>query len=52
VSDHDAREKARDAFGGDPEWVKVRAESVARGGQIVNYQNISLWRATAYSPLQ
>jgi hypothetical protein len=48
----DAREKAWDAFGADPEWVKVRAESVARGGQIVNYQNISLWRAAPYSPIQ
>lgn len=46
------REKAWDAFGADPEWVKVRAESVARGGQIVNYNNISLWRAAAYSPIQ
>ena len=48
----DAREKAWDAFAADPEWVKVRAESVARGGQIVNYQNIALWRAAAYSPIQ
>jgi len=46
------REKAWDAFGADPEWVKVRADSVARGGQIVNYNNISLWRAAAYSPIQ
>jgi hypothetical protein len=46
------REKAWDAFGADPEWVKVRTESVARGGQIVNYNNISLWRATPYSPIQ
>jgi hypothetical protein len=46
------REKAWDAFGADPEWVKVRAESIARGGQIVNYNNISLWRATPYSPIQ
>jgi hypothetical protein len=46
------REKAWDAFNADPEWIKVRAESVARGGQIVNYNNISLWRATAYSPIQ
>lgn len=48
----DDREKAWDAFGADPEWLKVRAESVARGGQIVNYQNISLWRAAGYSPIQ
>jgi len=46
------REKAWDAFNADPEWIKVRAESIARGGQIVSYQNISLWRATAYSPMQ
>ena len=46
------REKAWDAFNADPEWVKVRADSVARGGQIVNYNNISLWRATAFSPIQ
>jgi hypothetical protein len=46
------REKAWDAFGADPEWAKVRAESVARGGQIVDYNNISLWRATPYSPIQ
>jgi hypothetical protein len=46
------REKAWDAFGADPEWIKVRAESVARGGQIVNYNNISLWKATPYSPIQ
>ncbi len=46
------REKAWDTFGADPEWVKVRTESVARGGQIVNYNNISLWRAAAYSPIQ
>jgi len=46
------REKAWDAFGADPEWVKVRADSLARGGQIVSNQNISMWRATAYSPIQ
>lgn len=46
------REKAWDTFGADPEWVKVRTESIARGGQIVNYNNISLWRAAAYSPIQ
>ncbi|SPE31570.1 putative NIPSNAP family containing protein [Candidatus Sulfopaludibacter sp. SbA3] len=46
------REKAWDAFGADPEWVKVRADSVARGGQIVDNNNLSLWRATPYSPIQ
>ena len=46
------REKAWDAFGADPEWAKVRTESIARGGQIVNYNNLSLWRAAAFSPIQ
>ena len=46
------REKAWDAFGKDPEWLKVRAESVAKGGQIVDRQDMSLWRATAFSPMQ
>jgi hypothetical protein len=46
------REKAWDAFAADPEWVKVRADSVARGGQIVDKNDISLWRATPFSPIQ
>ena len=46
------REKSWDTFNADPEWIKARADSIARGGQIVDYNNISLWRATAYSPIQ
>jgi hypothetical protein len=46
------REKAWAAFSADPEWVKVRDESVVRGGQIVAYQNLSLWKATGFSPIQ
>jgi len=46
------REKAWDTFGADPEWVKVREESIARGGQIVDYQNLSIWRAAPFSPIQ
>jgi len=46
------RERAWSAFAADPEWIKARDESIARGGQIVDYQNISLWRATAFSPMQ
>jgi hypothetical protein len=47
-----AREKAWDAFSADPEWVKVRTESVAKGGEIVADQNITLLKPTAYSPIQ
>jgi hypothetical protein len=46
------REKAWDAFGADPEWLKVRNESVARGGQIVDFNDVSLWRAAPFSPIQ
>ncbi len=47
-----AREKAWAAFGADPEWIKVRNESVARDGQIVETINVSLYRATPYSPIR
>lgn len=47
-----AREKAWAAFGADPEWVKVRKESIDKGGQISLRSQISLYRATAYSPIR
>jgi hypothetical protein len=46
------REKAWDAFGADPEWVKVRQESVERSGQISSLISITLLRPTDYSPIQ
>ena len=46
------REKAWDAFGADPEWVKVRQESIERSGQIVNQISIALLRPADYSPIQ
>jgi len=46
------REKAWDTFGADPEWIKVREESIVKGGQIVDYQNLSIWRAAPFSPIQ
>ena len=47
-----AREKAWDAFGADPEWIKVRKESIDRHGQVANVIQIALYRATAYSPIR
>jgi hypothetical protein len=47
-----AREKAWTAFAADPEWVKVRKGSIDRSGQVSSLQNISLWRATDYSPIK
>lgn len=46
------RERAWDTFGADAEWLKAREESIARGGQIVDYQNLSIWRAAPFSPIQ
>jgi len=47
-----AREKAWDTFGADPEWIKVRKESIERHGQVSSVIQISLFRATAYSPIR
>jgi hypothetical protein len=47
-----AREKAWNAFGADPEWIKVRRESIEKHGQISSVIQISLYRATAYSPVR
>ena len=47
-----AREKAWDAFGSDPEWLKVRKESIEQHGQISSVIQISLFKATAYSPIR
>ncbi len=47
-----AREKAWAAFGADPEWIKVRAESIEKGGQISAVMHLSLWKAAAYSPVR
>lgn len=46
------REKAWDAFGADPEWAKARADSVARGGQIVTKNSYRFLRAASFSPIQ
>lgn len=46
------REKAWSAFAADPEWIKVRKESIDKSGQISSVQNISLWKATDYSPVR
>jgi hypothetical protein len=47
-----AREKAWNAFGADPEWVKTREESVQKFGQITDVIDVCIYRATAYSPIQ
>jgi len=46
------RETAWTAFAADAEWVKVRKDSIDKNGQISSVQNISLWKATDYSPVK
>lgn len=45
----DAREKAWAKFGADPEWVKVRKESIDKYGQISSVIQISLYKGMPYS---
>jgi len=47
-----AREKAWATFGADPDWKKVRDESVAKSGEIVSDIQISFYRPTSYSPVR
>jgi len=47
-----AREKAWAAFNADPEWQKVRKESIDKSGQIASLIQVSIYRATAYSPVK
>lgn len=47
-----AREKAWNAFGADPEWVKVRRESIEKHGQVASVIQIALYKAAPYSPVQ
>ncbi len=45
-----AREKAWSVFAANPEWIKVRNESVARHGQIVSVVQSTLFKPAPYGP--
>ncbi len=47
----EAREKFSAAFNADPDWVALRKQSLERWGQIPSYRRLTLYRATAYSPI-
>jgi hypothetical protein len=47
-----AREKAWAAFGADPEWIKLREESTRKDGEISSVRQMSIYRATPYSPVR
>ena len=51
-SDLAAREKAWAAFGADPDWQKVRKESVEKSGEIVSEIEVAFYKATSYSPVR
>jgi NIPSNAP len=51
-ADFGAREKAWNTFGADEEWQKARKESFDKYGPIPDVIQMSLWRATAYSPFR
>ena len=46
------REKAWGAFSADPEWLKVRKESVEKSGQVTSVIQISLYKAATYSQIK
>ena len=50
-SDLGQRERAWAAFGADPEWLRVRAESEKDGPIVARIRN-EIWRPSAYSPMQ
>jgi len=50
-SDLGHRERAWAAFGADPEWLRVRAESEKDGPIVARIRN-EIWRPSAYSPMQ
>jgi len=46
-----ARERAWAAFGADEEWIKMQRQCMEQHGQIAGAIEISLWKATSYSPV-
>lgn len=46
------RDQAWTAFRGDPEWLEVKREHAERHGPIPAKMQISLWKATPYSPVR
>jgi len=47
-----AREQAWATFASDPEWIRVRAESIAADGQSNAFMQVAIYKAAGYSPLK
>lgn len=47
-----AREAAWAKFNADPEWIRVRAESIEEHGQSNAFMTVAIYKAAAYSPLR
>ena len=50
--DMTGREKFNTAFAADPDWLKLRQQSLERNGQIPSFRRLTLHQATAYSPIR
>lgn len=46
-----ARDRFTAAFNADPDWIKLRQDSLKRWGQIPKYRRLTLYRAAAYSKI-
>jgi hypothetical protein len=47
-----ARERFGTAFNADPDWIKLRQQSLDRYGQIPSIRRLTLYRAAGYSPIR
>lgn len=46
-----AREKAWNAFGADPDWIKLNGDFVQKHGSVPTVIDVSIYRATGFSPV-
>jgi len=46
-----AREKAWNAFGTDPDWIKLNREFVAKWGSVPTTIDMAIYRGAGYSPV-
>jgi hypothetical protein len=46
------RQEAWDAFAGDPDWIKLRHESLPTDGQLAGQSQITLLSPASFSPIQ
>jgi hypothetical protein len=47
-----ARETSAATFNADPDWIKLRQQSLERYGQVPSYRRLTLYRAASYSKIR